>query len=146
MELITIRTFNNYFSAHILLTKLKSAGIECYLNDESTVTIGPHLSNAIGGIKLVIKSTDAQEVSFLLHQLDEEFRKTASCPKCGRNDIELVAKKSPANFLTAILSWLFSNYAMSVKNVYQCSSCKYESAVLPEPFYFSPVVGEERLN
>ncbi len=33
---------------------------------------------------------------------------------------------------TAILSWLFGNYAISAENVYRCSACKYESAVLPE--------------
>lgn len=146
MELITVRTFNNYFSAHILFTRLKSAGIECYLKDESTVTVGPYLSNAIGGIKLVIKKSDEEEVRFLLDQLDEDFRKSAVCPKCGSNNIELVAKKTTANLLTALLSWLFSNYAMSAENVYQCSSCKYESSELPEPFYNSPVVSEEELN
>ena len=54
MELITIRTFNNYFSANILLTKLRDAGIQCYLKDEYTVTMDPLLTNAVGGIKLVI--------------------------------------------------------------------------------------------
>ncbi len=54
MDLITIRTFQNYFFAHILLTKLRSVGIECYLKDEFTVTTDPFLSNALGGIKLVV--------------------------------------------------------------------------------------------
>ncbi len=115
MDLITIRTFQNYFSAQILLTKLRSAGIECYLKDEFMVTVAPFLSNGVGGIKLVVKRKDEQEVSVLLNQFDEEYRKSAVCPKCGNNTIELVPKKTTANTLTAILSWIFSNYALSAE-------------------------------
>jgi len=35
--------------------------------------------------------------------------------------------------ITAILSWLFSNYAVSAENIYQCGNCGYESNTLPEP-------------
>ena len=133
MELITIRTFNNYFSANILLTKLRDAGIQCYLKDEYTVTIDPLLTNAVGGIKLVINKKDSQEVFELLQQFDEEYRRNAVCPKCGSHNIELVPKRTAANMITAILSWLFSDYAVSVENVYKCSDCGYESLTLPEP-------------
>ena len=33
-----------------MLTRLQSEGVECYLEDENTVTIDPMLSGAIGGI------------------------------------------------------------------------------------------------
>ena len=52
MELVTVRTFNNYISANILLAKLRNGGIECYLKDEYTVTMDPFLTNAVGGIKV----------------------------------------------------------------------------------------------
>ena len=133
MELITIRTFNNYFSANILLTKLRDAGIQCYLKDEYTVTIDPILTNAVGGIKLLINKKDSQEVFELLRQFDEDYRRNAVCPKCGSHNIELVPKRTAANMITAIISWLFSDYAVSVENVYKCSSCGYESPTLPEP-------------
>lgn len=134
MDLITIRTFQNYFSAHILLTRLRSSGLECYLKDEFTVTVDPFLSNALGGIKLVVKKEDEKEAWAMLQQFDEEYMKSAVCPKCGNNTIELVPKNTTSNMLTALLSWLFSNYAISAENVYQCSTCKYESATLPEAF------------
>jgi hypothetical protein len=62
MELVTVRTFNNYFSANIMLSKLKDGGIRCYLKDEFTVTVDPILSNAVGGIKLVVNKDDESEV------------------------------------------------------------------------------------
>ena len=133
MELVTIRTFNNYFSANILLTKLRDAGIQCYLKDEYTVTMDPLLTNAVGGIKLVINKEDSREVFELLQQFDAEYRRNAVCPKCGSHNIELVPKQTASNMITAILSWLFSSYAVSAENVYKCSTCGYESPTLPEP-------------
>ena len=135
MDIVTIRTFQNYFSAHILLTRLRSMGIECYLKDEFTVTVDPILSNAVGGIKLVVKKENEEEAYTILKKLDEEFMKSAVCPRCGNHTIELVPKKTPANLATAIISWLFGSYAVSAENVYQCTSCKYESDTLPETFH-----------
>ena len=147
MELVTIRTFSNYFSANILLTKLRDGGIQCYLKDEYTVTIDPLLTNAVGGIKLVVNKEDAQEVFELLQQFDEDYRRNAVCPKCGSHNIELVPKRTAANMITAILSWLFSNYAVSAENVYQCGNCGYESNTLPEPLHSNTGIFEsESLN
>lgn len=133
MDLIVIRTFNNYFSANILLTRLRSAGMECYLKDEYTVTMDPLLTNAVGGIKLVAKNEHAREIFTLLQQFDEDFRRNAVCPRCGSNNIELMPKRSAANMAAAILSWIFSDYAVSAHNVYQCGVCGFQSETLPEP-------------
>ncbi len=133
MELVTIRTFNNYFSASILLTKLRDAGIQCYLKDEHTVTMDPLLTNAVGGIKLVINKKDSQEVFELLRQFDEDYRRSAACPVCGSHNIDLVPKRTAANLITAIVSWLLSDFAVSAENVYKCSNCGFESNTLPEP-------------
>ena len=132
MELVTVRTFGNYISANILLSKLRNGGIECYLKDEHTVTMYPFLTYAVGSIQLVVKKEDAPEVLELLQRFDEDFRSKAVCPKCGSHNIELVPKRNAANMLTAILSWIFSSFAVSAENVYKCSGCGYESSTLPE--------------
>jgi predicted RNA-binding Zn-ribbon protein involved in translation (DUF1610 family) len=134
MEFTTIRTFQNYFSAHIILTKLKDVGMECYLKDEFTVTIDPILSNAVGGIKLIVKKEDEKEAAHILRLFDDAYRQSVVCPKCGSKNIELVPVKTTINIVTAVLTWLFGSYAISTKNVYQCSSCGYESENLPEAF------------
>ena len=132
MELVTVRTFSNSISANLLLSRLRNGGIECYLKDEYTVTMDPLLTNAVGGIKLVVRKEDATEVFWLLKQFDKDFQSKAVCPKCGSHDIELVPKRSAANMITAILSWIFSSYAVSAENIYKCSNCGYESETLPE--------------
>ena len=144
MKLVTIRTFQNYFSAHILLTRLRNAGIECFLKDEFTVTVDPILSNAVGGIKLVVIKEQEEEALELLSEFDEAYRQTAVCPRCGSKSIELVPKQTTANLATAILTWLFGSYAISAKNVYQCAECKYESESFPEAFNTQSIDADEK--
>lgn len=132
MEIVTLRTFDNYFSANILLTRLRHSGIPCYLRDEYTVTIDPLLSNAIGGIKLVVNKDHENEARKMLVSFDREYKDHTTCPRCGSHDILLVPRQSPENFIAAIASWLFSAYAVSAENVYKCSNCGYQSKELPE--------------
>lgn len=145
LDLVTVRTFQNYFTAQITSTKLQSAGIVCYLSDSSTATVAPFLSTAIGGIKLVVRKEDVEEVNALLDQIDEEYRKNAVCPKCGNHTIEKITKQTPGNFFTAILSWFLGDFAMS-KKIYQCSTCKYESEDLPQNYQLERDYEEEQLN
>lgn len=138
MDLVTIRTFDNYFLANITLTKLHSAGVECYLKDEYTVTIDPILSNAIGGIKLVVKKEDEATTIQLLKEYDAEYMKSASCPKCGSNNFTYITKPGATNYLTAIFTWIFSSYAVAPDYVYQCGQCGFESESLPEEVMQEP--------
>ena len=146
MELVTVRTFSNYFSANILLTKLRDGGIECYLKDEQTVTMDPLLTYAVGGIKLVVRKEDVDEVLFLLKHFDEAYKNHALCPRCGSHNIELVPKRNAANMITAILSWVFSSYAVSAENVYRCDKCGFESDTLPEAYSGNTFVTTNHLN
>ena len=78
MNLVTVKTFDNYFTANITLTRLHAAGVECYLKDEYTVTIDPILCNAIGGIKLVVKKSDEAMVKQLLDTYNSEYMNAAA--------------------------------------------------------------------
>jgi hypothetical protein len=51
MNFIQVRSYDNYIYAHIVLSMLQDAGINCYLKDEYTITIDPLLSPALGGIR-----------------------------------------------------------------------------------------------
>ena len=132
MDMVIIQTFDNSFNANIQLTRLRAAGIECYLKDEYTVTIDPLLSNAIGGIKLVVRKSEEYKVRRLLREMNASSDNRLLCPQCGSHKFILVPKRSTENLLTAITTWLFSAYAISVENVYQCTDCGYESETLPE--------------
>ena len=132
METVILTSFDNYFSANIMLSRMQQAGIPCFLKDEYTVTIDPILSNAIGGIKLAVPERFATKAFAMLKQFEEEYLQSAVCPQCGNNRISLVSKKGTANFITAILTWLFSSYAVAPEKIYQCLDCGYETETLPE--------------
>ncbi len=129
--MVILKTFDNYFSANITLSRLQQEGIHCYLKDEYTVTIDPILSNAIGGIKLAVEKNDVEQAMELLHQFEKEYLSSVECPQCGGNHIELISKPGAGNFITALLTWMFSSYAIAPEKIYQCSDCMYESENLP---------------
>lgn len=132
MQTVVLKRFDHYFPAHILSTKLRDAGVESYLFDENSVTIGPFLSNALGGIKLVVNERDEVRARNLISEFEEDYRKSAVCPKCGHNEIDLVPKRETSNLITALFTWLFSNFAVSTENIYECRNCGYQSETLPE--------------
>lgn len=131
MEMITLRSFDNYFAAHILLSRLEEAGIACFLKDEHTVTTNPMLSNAIGGIKLQVPINDVANATAILEALDTESRNNAVCPRCGNKGLDYVHKQSPKNFFSAIATYILGGFAMAPRQVYQCPRCRWESASLP---------------
>jgi DNA-directed RNA polymerase subunit M/transcription elongation factor TFIIS len=131
MQLVTVKTFDSYFLANIILGRLQSEGVECYLKDETTVTMDPILTNAIGGIKIVVKKENEVAVIEILKRYEEEYLNAATCPKCGAHQFSYIAKPGVTNFLTAIATTLFSNYALAANYVYQCGNCGYETERLP---------------
>jgi hypothetical protein len=66
MNFVAIRSYDNYIPAHIAMGRLKEEFINCYLLNENSVTIDPFLSNAIGGIKLMVAETQAERAREVL--------------------------------------------------------------------------------
>jgi len=66
MDYIQVRSYDNYIYAHIVLSMLQDAGINCYLKDEYTITIDPLLSPALGGIKVMVASSQLERALELL--------------------------------------------------------------------------------
>jgi hypothetical protein len=66
MKFVEVRSYDNYIPAHIILGKLRSEYINCHLLNENTVTIDPFLSNAIGGIKLMVAAPQLERALELL--------------------------------------------------------------------------------
>jgi hypothetical protein len=70
MKFVLLCSFDNYIPAHIALGRLKEEFINCYLQDEYSVTIDPFLSNAIGGIKLMVVETQLERAREILENQD----------------------------------------------------------------------------
>ncbi len=67
MRFIQLKSFDNYIQAHIAFGILQEEHINCWLKDEYSVTIDPMLSNAIGGIKLMVAEAQAERAMNILH-------------------------------------------------------------------------------
>jgi hypothetical protein len=80
MNFIAIRSYDNYIPAHIAMGRLKDESITCYLENENSVTIDPFLSNAIGGIRLMVAETQAKRAIELLDQNDAQTNHSSAFP------------------------------------------------------------------
>jgi Putative prokaryotic signal transducing protein len=127
MNFVLLQTYDNYVSAHIAMGRLEEDGINCWLKDENTVTIDPILSNAIGGIKLMVEATQAERAAAILKEIEFRHKETITCPKCGSHNVELVSTpRKASNWIMAIFGYLFTSYALSAEKVNHCFDCDNE--------------------
>ncbi|NDH90230.1 MAG: DUF2007 domain-containing protein, partial [Flavobacteriia bacterium] len=70
MKLITLKTFSNAVSAHLLKTRLESEGVECFILDENIVRLNSFYDLAVGGIRLQVREEDFQRAKELIEEWD----------------------------------------------------------------------------
>jgi rubredoxin len=116
----------------MMMQQLEDEGIKAYLQDEHTVTIDPILTNAIGGIKLMVYNEQLERAMQLISSFEKAYREAVVCPQCQSTSVHYITQpNNTTNWFTAIASWLFGSYALSYKKVYKCSDCGYESESMP---------------
>ena len=127
MDFVILQSFNNYLDAHLLMAKLESEEIQCWLQDENTVTLYPILTNAVGGIKLFVNKNDLSRARQIFWEVENNRKKTIECPKCKGHNIELVSTpRKTANWFSAILTFFLGDYALAVDKVNHCFDCGNE--------------------
>jgi len=70
MNFIQLRAFDNYISAHITMSMLQDAGINCHLQDEYVLTLDPLLNPALGGMKLMVYPSQVERATLLLEEVE----------------------------------------------------------------------------
>lgn len=65
-KLITVITFTLPHHAHLAKAKLQSEGVEVFMKDEMTTQVHNFYSNAIGGVKLQVRSADVDTAHCIL--------------------------------------------------------------------------------
>ncbi|HVT84092.1 MAG TPA: DUF2007 domain-containing protein [Chitinophagaceae bacterium] len=127
MDFIPILSFNNYIDAHIVMGRLEQEGINCWLKDENTVTIDPILTNAVGGIKIMVYAEQAERAKEIIKNIDEEKKQKQACPFCGSHNIEFVTTpRKPGNWLSVLFGLFWSSFAMPIETTYHCFDCGKE--------------------
>lgn len=129
MDFVIVQSFNNYMDAHLLMSRLESEDIECWLQDENTVTINPILTNVVGGIKLLVKKEDFQRAAEIFRETENNRKQAVECPNCKGHNIELVTTpRKAANWLAALLTFFLGDYALAAAKVHHCFDCGHEFA------------------
>ena len=127
MRFVPIYSFDNYIDANLKLGLLQEEGINCWLMDEHTVTIDPIVSNAIGGIKLMVHEVQVERARELLQLLVQREKAAHACPHCGSTNIEyIVSNRKPGNWFSALFSFLLGSYAVAPGKLYHCFDCGEE--------------------
>ncbi len=67
----SIRSYDNYVTATIILHRLQDEDINCYLENENMATLVPYLSNAIGGIQLMVHKAQVERAREILEKIEE---------------------------------------------------------------------------
>lgn len=127
MDFVVVNAYQNYVDAHIAMGVLEEKGIECWLKDENTVTIDPILTNAVGGIKVMVKKEEGQKAWDILENLRQQQKATVTCPKCGSHNIELVTTpRKASNWASALIGFFITSYAMPGGKANHCFDCSHE--------------------
>lgn len=130
-NLITVAVFQYSSEAQIIKGRLESDGIEVFLSDNLTIDVDPLVSNAIGGIKLNVRSSQANDAKNILDTLkpyavDDEGN-ALSCPSCNSGRVELFSTiKDLKSFFCFIFGFLFSTLPFYTKYKYRCEQCQTE--------------------
>ena len=127
--LITIATFDNYIDAHLAKSKLLSEGIEVFIFDENIVSLIPLYNITVGGIKVKVKSAEAEKAHHVLTITNDlpytnENNEILKCPNCHSERIYSGFNSlwSVKGMLGFVLSLLTSNYPIMAEKKYRCKS------------------------
>jgi Putative prokaryotic signal transducing protein len=126
---VAIQRYRDLPQAAMAQSILESAGIESFLADANLVRMDWFYSNAIGGIKVVVREEDAEEARKILgQQIPESIEVEGSghyeqprCPKCGSFDISLDALD---NRVRSRSLWMGMPVRPVVKG-WSCGSCDH---------------------
>lgn len=133
MRYVPIQAFDNYVEANIIRARLEQEDIICWLKDENTVTIDPILTNAVGGIKLMVPESQVGRTLELLKQFRNEKQSIVRCPRCHSSNVESVTTpRKASNWIGAIVGFLTINLALSGDRVFHCFDCGFEFDKIPE--------------
>lgn len=126
-----VRSYQYSAEAQIFCGKLESEGVEVYLRDMNTVDSNPIWSNAVGGVKLFVKSQDFEKANKILSDISQfsfnENNELIKCPSCGAEEIEMVTSiKDTKTLLAFVFSLLFVLMPFYSKHRYKCNKCKVE--------------------
>ncbi len=141
--MLSVWSFTYPSEAYPLIAKLREENIPCTLSNEHVVLIDPLISNAVGGVKLLVPETEAERAKAIIEDffkpaqasiapLDAAFREShdevaAWCPACETYPVYrkkfTYGKTALAVFLT-LLSYPLALLFLS--KTHTCARCNFQ--------------------
>ena len=127
MQWVVAETYSFLYEAQIAKTQLEAAEIPARIENEHTINMDWLYSNALGGVRLLVPESYAEEAKALLAQdfsqeLEQQFGAGESCPHCGSRDIQPYTEgKRPAYLVFLLLGFPLFFY----KNGTKCKQCQH---------------------
>ncbi|WP_299063389.1 DUF2007 domain-containing protein [uncultured Polaribacter sp.] len=116
----TLAVFEYSTEAHVVKSRLDSEGLLTMLMDEKTIDADPFISNAIGGVKLLIHYKDFEKAAAIYNEIriyqKDKNGNAISCTNCSSNRI-LVAPIQRKNMFYMLFPFF-------EKRRYICNNCK----------------------
>lgn len=129
---VKIGAYEYSTEAHIVKSRLEAEGIAVFMADNFTVDTDPLVSNAIGGVKLYVKTEEGEAAKAVLQSISrysvDENGKPVCCPNCGEQRVEMGSTVRNAKSLIAFLFGfgLFGTLPFYTKYKYRCNNCGHE--------------------
>jgi len=86
-RLVQIASFVYPWQAYIARGRLEARGIKAFVFDDGIVTAHPFISNAVGGVKLLVDRSDAERAIAILNE--EEFDEELDREEPGHGEPDL---------------------------------------------------------
>jgi hypothetical protein len=130
-KFIKIANYQYASEAYLYKAKLQSEGIKVFLQNENTINTDPLLSNALGGVKLFVKSEEVMKAKQILDAIPEysvnDKGELLSCPNCGATTITMVTSiKDVKSFFAFVYGLLTLSMPLFSKQKYKCENCAFE--------------------
>lgn len=131
-DLVTLTTFENAVQAHLCRSFLDNEGVEAWVADENMGSLNPFYNQALGGIRLQVRTDDLPRAQELLQQYNQaplkgEDDAPLHCPHCGSTSVQTGYKSAgkPSSWLSMLLALLFyGTWPVKYEQQYYCRNCK----------------------
>ncbi len=129
---VAVAAFSQPIEAHLARARLESEGILCVVGDEHLVRIDWFLSNAVGGVKVLVPSWDAEKARDILRPQPrlvvvagdgEPDDGEMICPRCRSYDVYY---RRYSRRISSLFILLFGFLVPWRDRRWTCTQCGYE--------------------
>jgi len=137
-NIICYATYNDLTNAYLVKNILEENGIFSFIENENITTANPFLSNAVGGIRLMINENDIEKAAEILKEnfqedsqqenisediLEKETNIEIHCPKCN----SINTRKEDVSAAAFVISILTLGFPIPfLKRKHHCFDCGNE--------------------